>query len=287
MRLLAGPDRSLARSCMIGIAIALVCLGCALAAVCDNDAAPPRSAEAAPFHQVSVLADGNTVGLSTSASTVRALLAQLGLELGPLDRTNAPLNAPLADGMEIRISRVSRRQIVEELVIPAKTVVLAEPDLPVGFTKILTHGNDGLVRRLWRVWEKDGEETSRGVVREEVLAQAKDTVVLRGAQDSPTRGGNWRRPLVMTATAYDPGPRSCGKHADGYTATGVKAQKGVVAVDDRVIPMGTRMYIPGYGFAVAADRGSAIKGMRIDLCYNTYAEAKQFGRRKVKVYLLD
>jgi 3D (Asp-Asp-Asp) domain-containing protein len=67
----------------------------------------------------------------------------------------------------------------------------------------------------------------------------------------------------------------------------MKAEKGVAAVDDRVIPMGTRMYVPGYGFAVAADRGSAIKGMRIDLCYNTYAEAKQFGRRKVKVYLLD
>jgi 3D (Asp-Asp-Asp) domain-containing protein len=51
--------------------------------------------------------------------------------------------------------------------------------------------------------------------------------------------------------------------------------------------MGTGMYIPGYGFAVAADRGSAIKGNRIDLCYDTYREAIQFGRRKVKVYLLD
>ncbi len=58
-------------------------------------------------------------------------------------------------------------------------------------------------------------------------------------------------------------------------------------VDDRVIPMGTRLYIPGYGFAVAADRGSAIKGNRIDLCFNTYAEAKRWGRRKIKVYLLN
>jgi 3D (Asp-Asp-Asp) domain-containing protein len=91
----------------------------------------------------------------------------------------------------------------------------------------------------------------------------------------------------MEATAYDPGPKSCGKWASGYTATGAKAEKGIVAVDDRVIPMGTRMYIPGYGFALAADRGGAIKGMRIDLCYPTYAEAIQFGRRKVKVYLLD
>jgi 3D (Asp-Asp-Asp) domain-containing protein len=66
----------------------------------------------------------------------------------------------------------------------------------------------------------------------------------------------------------------------------MKAGKGVVAVDTRVIPFGTRMYIPGYGFAVAADRGSAIKGNRIDLCYNTYAEAKRFGARPVDVYIL-
>jgi 3D (Asp-Asp-Asp) domain-containing protein len=111
--------------------------------------------------------------------------------------------------------------------------------------------------------------------------------VVRGTYGTPNRGGNWHTPLIMEATAYDPGPRSCGKYADGYTATGAKATKGVVAVDDRVIPMGTRMYIPGYGFAVAADRGSAIKGNRIDLCYDTYREAIQFGRHQVKVYLLD
>jgi 3D (Asp-Asp-Asp) domain-containing protein len=67
----------------------------------------------------------------------------------------------------------------------------------------------------------------------------------------------------------------------------VKAKKGVAAVDDRVIPMGTRLYVPGYGFAVAADRGSAIKGHRIDLCFDTYAEAIRWGRRKVQVYVLD
>ncbi len=66
----------------------------------------------------------------------------------------------------------------------------------------------------------------------------------------------------------------------------MKAQKGVVAVDTRFIPLGTRLYIPGYGLAVAADRGSAIKGNRIDLCFNTYAEAVRFGRRIVEVYIL-
>ncbi len=66
----------------------------------------------------------------------------------------------------------------------------------------------------------------------------------------------------------------------------MKAQKGVAAVDTRLLPFGTRMYIPGYGFAVAADRGTAIKGHRIDLCFNTYAEAIHFGSRWVDVYVL-
>jgi 3D (Asp-Asp-Asp) domain-containing protein len=276
------------RSYIIGIAAALACFGCAFAAVSDiPQADPERSATAADLPWVSVTADGGIVGLPTSASTVGELLNLLGITLTPLDRTDPAPTEPIADGLEVWVTRVTCREVIEECVLPSNTVVLAEPDLPAGYTKILARGDDGLVRRVWRVWEKDGEETSRGLISEEVLAEPADTVVLRGTYGAPTRGGDWRHPLVMTATAYDPGPRSCGRYANGYTATGVKARKGVAAVDDRVIPMGTRLYIPGYGFAVAADRGSAIKGMRIDLCYNTYREAIEFGRRKVKVYLLN
>ncbi|WP_286977476.1 3D domain-containing protein, partial [Candidatus Aquicultor secundus] len=70
-------------------------------------------------------------------------------------------------------------------------------------------------------------------------------------------------------------------------ANGMKARKGVVAVDPRVIPLGTRLYIEGYGEAIAADTGGAIKGNRIDLCYNTPGECFDFGRRSVKVSILD
>ena len=151
---------------------------------------------------------------------------------------------------------------------------------------MLSQGKDGLLRRVVEVWKKDGKETRRTVVRQQVVVRPKDTVVMRAARDLPSRGGDWRHPLHMRATAYDPGPRSCGRYADGRTANGMRATKGVVAVDTRVIPMGTRLYIPGYGFAIAADRGSAIKGLRIDLCFDTYAEAKRFGSRRVDVYIL-
>lgn len=270
------------------IIVVLALFGAAFAAL--SDVAPETAVEqttAVQLPPVSVVVDGRELGVSTAAATVAELLHQLGISLTPLDRAVPSLSHPVTPGLQVRITRVARREEVEEAIISSQTVVLADPDLPAGFTKILSHGNDGLVRRVWRIWEKDGQESSRGVLRERVITKAADTVVVRGVYNAPNRGGNWRHPRLMEATAYDPGPRSCGKYADGYTATGMKATKGVVAVDDRVIPMGTRMYIPGYGFAVAADRGSAIKGNRIDLCYDTYREAIQFGRRTVKVYLLD
>ena len=71
------------------------------------------------------------------------------------------------------------------------------------------------------------------------------------------------------------------------TATGIPATYGVVAVDPGVIPLGTRLYIPGYGEAVAADTGGAINGYKIDLCMESYEECMNFGRRTITVYVLQ
>lgn len=100
-----------------------------------------------------------------------------------------------------------------------------------------------------------------------------------------TSGGaiNYSAVLSMEATAYLPTDGS----SAGITATGIRATYGVVAVDPRVIPLGTRVYIPGYGVALAADTGGAIKGYKIDLCMESYAECMQFGRRNITVYVLD
>ena len=89
--------------------------------------------------------------------------------------------------------------------------------------------------------------------------------------------------LSMEASAYLP---TDGNGA-GITATGAIARRGIVAVDPNVIPLGTRVYIPGYGTAVAADTGGAIRGNKIDLCMESYGEAINFGRRSVDVYILN
>ena len=91
------------------------------------------------------------------------------------------------------------------------------------------------------------------------------------------------RSLAMTATAYsayDPGNSS-------YTYGGSVVRHGIAAVDPSVIPLGTRLYIEGYGYAVADDVGSSIKGNRIDLAFDSRGDAVQFGRRPVTVYILN
>lgn len=89
------------------------------------------------------------------------------------------------------------------------------------------------------------------------------------------------RSLTMAASAYS------AYETSGYTARGSYLRKGLVAVDPSVIPLGTRLYIPGYGHAIADDTGGAIRGNRIDLAFDSYEEAIQFGRRDVTVYIVD
>jgi 3D (Asp-Asp-Asp) domain-containing protein len=97
---------------------------------------------------------------------------------------------------------------------------------------------------------------------------------------------NYRKEIDMTATAYGPGTIDNGKW-NNLTYMGGTVQKGVAAVDPTVIPLGTKLWIEGYGEAVATDEGSAIKGNRIDLAFNTRQEALDYGIKPVKVYLLN
>ena len=83
----------------------------------------------------------------------------------------------------------------------------------------------------------------------------------------------------MEATAYT--------HTGNRTATGINPYRGVIAVDPKVIPLGTELYVEGYGYGEALDTGGAVKGNRIDLFFETKSEALNWGRRDVQVYILD
>lgn len=94
---------------------------------------------------------------------------------------------------------------------------------------------------------------------------------------------------IMTATAYYPGPESCAPFDDGFTSTGAIAGKGCIAIDPKagILKMGQKVFVEEYGYGECNDIGGAIKGWRIDVCFDDLDEALEWGVKLVKVYVLD
>lgn len=102
----------------------------------------------------------------------------------------------------------------------------------------------------------------------------------------PGAPGNYRKMIQMTSTAYAPGTADNGKWGN-RTHLGTYVRQGVAAVDPNVIPLGTKLWVEGYGEAVAEDTGSAIKGNRIDLAFNNRQDALNYGIKRVNVYVME
>ena len=242
---------------------------------------------------VSVRVDGAVRTVYAATGTVGELLADAGIELDPLDYVEPQPTTPVEPGLMVRVVRVREEIVVRQETVPYRTLRWADPALEQGRTRVLREGREGLVEHVERLRYEDGRLVSTTRLQSRVVRKPQDKIIGIGTKvvwrtlQTPYGIIRYRKALQMVATAYYPGPESTGKSADGLTATGMRAGRGVVAVDPRVIPLGTRLYIPGYGMAIAADVGAAIKGYRIDLCFNTLREAIQFGRRTVTVYVLD
>jgi 3D (Asp-Asp-Asp) domain-containing protein len=175
---------------------------------------------------------------------------------------------------------------VETRAIPFKVTYEFSRTVTSGRLLTSSQGKPGQLVNTYTVTVKDGKPVSKVLVSTKKI-EPVDEVILMGkpayetSRHKFTRG----RVMVMSASAYDPSPRTI-PGTTGRCANGMRAGYGVVAVDPRVIPLGSTLYVEGYGFAIAADTGGAIKGNRIDLCYDWRSTALQFGRRKVKVHIL-
>ncbi len=169
-----------------------------------------------------------------------------------------------------------------------------------GYERVIQNGSDGIKESVYQETYLDGELVSKNLEEEIVYKEPVDEIIEIGTKKHlvTSRGGfRYSNELVLTATAYDLSYESTGKNPGdpeyGITASGTKAQPGTVAVDPRVIPLGTKLYVasidgsPDYGFATAEDTGGAIKGNKIDLFMEDGTDCYNFGRRQVKVYILD
>ncbi|HXL03905.1 MAG: DUF348 domain-containing protein [Firmicutes bacterium] len=237
--------------------------------------------------------DGSKVALRSTGPMVKHTLAESGILLRPEDKVSPGMEVGLSPGMNIKVTRVTSEVIVRQVRIPYRTEERPDSSMDRGKTQVIRPGVEGLREQKVRVIYEDGKVVNETVLVSRVLREPVSKVMKVGTRNPvrtllTSRGTfRYREVKTMIATAYEPGPTSCGKWADGYTAIGLKAVPGIVAVDPKVIPLRTKLYIEGYGPAIAGDVGGAIKGNRIDLLFETVDEALRYGKRKVKVYILE
>jgi uncharacterized protein YabE (DUF348 family) len=229
----------------------------------------------------------------TLEQTVGAALSSAGIQLPEGAFMDPPADTPVSAGMYVQVAQLSASSDTETEYVASQTVYRSDPSLAPGQTRT-DPGHDGVRVRHYTVGYVNGVEASRTLVDESWDPEPVDTVIYyptrTGRNDSAPSAdsGTVTRTLNVYATWYNPASsgRSPSDPAYGHTATGDVVTYGIVAVDPDVIPLGTRMFIPGYGYAVAADTGGAIKGNLIDLGFPDGVTA-DWQSRWVEIYILS
>lgn len=241
---------------------------------------------------VSLLADGVLYKTRTQSENVGDVLTEIGVGLTGLDEVSPPLGAGLYPDMQIQIVRVREEIEVEEAIAPFGTEWVGDRDLPID-TIIDRPGAEGITRRRFRVLLRDGQMVERELEDVWVAQEPRNRVRVYGQKIEPktfvAEDGQemtyWRK-IRMRATSYSASTAGVSTSVPwyGFTRTGDRMRKGVVAVDPRIIPLHTKVYVPGYGYGDALDTGGNIQFRRIDLGYDDHNLV--LWSRWVDVYLL-
>lgn len=242
---------------------------------------------------VEVAVDGKQLQVKTAEENVENMLSAEGIKLKEDDKISPSLESKIADGLKVGIVRVEVQNLTENKPIEFATVIQKDNNMANTETKTLQAGEQGQKEITTKIVYEDGKEVERKVVGEKVVKEPVNKVLLQGTLGvlnlSRGSGGNplYTSAMKVKATAY----YNSGSNGNHITATGartVRNQNGysTIAVDPRVIPLGTKVFVDGYGYAIAADTGGAIKGDKIDLFMDSRDEAYDWGVRYVTIYIL-
>ncbi len=227
------------------------------------------------------------------ASTVGEALAAVGLTLQGADYSIPPADAALEPGMQIEVVRVVEDILVQEVPIAYGTVTEPDDTLELDSRVVLRPGEPGLKEQRVRIRYENGREVARHVEEERVIREpvaervAYGTKVVWQTVDTPEGPKRYWRKLRAYATSYSASRAGTPRSAPWYgrTRMGLPARRGIIAVDRRIIPLGTWVYVPGYGVALAGDTGGGIRRYHIDLCFDD--DAYESWHQYVDVYLLE
>ncbi len=237
------------------------------------------------------------------------------VEAGYLPNEFAEINTngeTLADSDTIEVVSLGTQNETTESETAFTTEYVEDDSLPRGETRVVSEGQNGIKAVTSKVTYKNGEEISREVIGEDIVTPVKNRVIAKGTADvkaaasksssvakstSASTGGSsinsmqYTKKITMTATAYTTSPSENGGYS--VSAMGNPLRHGIVAIDPSIVPLGSKVYVEAadgswsYGVASAEDTGGAIKGNRIDLCFEmSPSKASNFGRQSCNVYIL-
>ena len=292
-------------------ALTLILTGVLATAPAKSDlsvsAAPTKGASAsvaASAMTVTVKADGKTQTLTPEKGTVEQALTAAHITLSEDDKVEPSLKTALKDGLTITVTRIEFVERVELESIPFKTVEKTDSSLSAGRKVQKQVGAEGIRERVFCDKVVNGKVESSKELRSSVVTEPTDDVWMVGPKksspvakpagvvtDASGKPKHYKSCLTGVATAYT----SDRGNAGTVTASGARAQVGIVAVNPEVIPLGTKLYIASpdgsvvYGYAVAGDTGGAMYSGEalVDLFFDTYDECIRFGRRTMNVYILE
>ncbi len=216
-------------------------------------------------------------------------LKDQGIEFNQgVDEITPALDTKITSDLQINLVKIEIKKHLASEAISFDVVVEEDSNLDTGLEEIRQEGAAGEKEVLYEVVYKNGKEFSKTVKSSKVVVEPVNKIVTQGTRRTfASRDGqllNYKSVLYVESTAYSGG---------GVTATGtvpVRDPNGIstIAVDPRVIPLGSLVYVEGYGKAIAADTGGAIKGNIVDVYVNSNEEAiNSWGRKyNVPVYIL-
>lgn len=253
-------------------------------------------------YNVRVTVDGSTRLVRMTDGTVRDALALADVSVSHTDSLSVPGDQSVREGLDIQIHRVQYKEYTVKKTLAHTTEVRYTNTLPQGSTHVEQEGHDGTAVYTYRRRIVDGRTAATELVSKEVTVPPQNRVLLKGTVvgtplspcpfdielDEAGQPLHYQKVLTGDATAYYT------SRPNARTATGRRAQVGVIAVDPRRIPYGSELYVVSpsgsyvYGYAIAGDTGNGVRAGRTvaDLYMPSLAECYRFGRRPVNVYVL-
>ena len=259
-----------------------------------------------------VFVDNKELNLKSAEKDIALMLKTEKIAISPTDKVSPAIGSKLSKGMDVKITRVKTKTINQKKPIDFKTVIKEDSDILKSQSKVSQTGVKGEKNITLNVTYENGKEVTRKVIKETLVKEPQSKIIVQGTlpaisysrgatsekalnvkasvntPDANTSSKTSGRVLYVKATAYCASPGS----DNTYTFSGRKSVRdpngfSTIAVDPRIIPLGTRLYIEGYGNAIAADTGSGVKGKFIDVFFNTDEEVSNWGVKYLNVHILD